>query len=72
MCARLLPLLLGLCGMALPPPAAAIDARVLAPEVEQALRRERVPLAAVSVLVQEVGSGLTRVTLNAHQPVNPA
>lgn len=72
MLARLSPLLLGLCGLALAPPAAAIDARVLAPEVEQALRRERVPLAAVSVLVQEAGSGFTRVTLNAHQPVNPA
>ena len=72
MFARLSPLLLGLCGLALTPPAAAIDARVLAPEIEQALQRERIPLAAVSVLVQEAGSGVTRVTLNPHQPVNPA
>ena len=45
---------------------------VLAPEIEQALRREGVPLEAVSVLVQEVGSGNTRLTLNAQKPVNPA
>ncbi len=53
-------------------PAAAAAAHVLAPEVEQALQRERVPLEAVSVLVQEAGSGATRLSLNARQPINPA
>ena len=72
MCLRLLPLLIGLCGMALVRPAAALEAQGLAPEVERALQREHVPLEAVSVLVQEVGSGRTRVTLNANRPVNPA
>ena len=44
----------------------------LAPEVEHALQRERVPLEAVSVWVQEVGSGSTRLSLNADKAVNPA
>jgi serine-type D-Ala-D-Ala carboxypeptidase/endopeptidase (penicillin-binding protein 4) len=47
-------------------------ANVLAPEIEQALQRERVPLDAVSVLIQEAGSGTTRLTLNAGKAVNPA
>ena len=66
---RLLPLVAGLCGLTL---ATAAAANVLAPEVMQALQRERVPLEAVSVLVQEAGSGTTRLTLNAQKPVNPA
>ncbi len=70
--ARSLLLAAGLWGLALAAPASATDAHLLAPEVEQALRRERVPLEAVSVLVQEAGSGTTRLTLNAQQPVNPA
>jgi D-alanyl-D-alanine carboxypeptidase/D-alanyl-D-alanine-endopeptidase (penicillin-binding protein 4) len=61
--------LFGLCGLAF---ASASAAEVLAPEVAQALQRERVPLDAVSVLVQEAGSGTTRLTLNAQKPVNPA
>jgi len=32
------------------------------------LRRERVPLDAVSVLIQEAGSGATQLTLNARKP----
>jgi D-alanyl-D-alanine carboxypeptidase/D-alanyl-D-alanine-endopeptidase (penicillin-binding protein 4) len=52
--------------------AASAAAYELAPEVEHALQRERVPLEAVSVLVQEVGSGNTRLALNAGKPVNPA
>ena len=44
----------------------------LAPEVEHALQRERVPLEALSVWVQEAGSGTTRLALNADKPVNPA
>jgi D-alanyl-D-alanine carboxypeptidase/D-alanyl-D-alanine-endopeptidase (penicillin-binding protein 4) len=53
-------------------PAAVAAVHVLAPEVEQALRREQVPQEALSVLVQEAGSGATRLSLNARQPVNPA
>jgi D-alanyl-D-alanine carboxypeptidase/D-alanyl-D-alanine-endopeptidase (penicillin-binding protein 4) len=73
---RPLPLVAGLCLTLLAAlaaaPAAAAAAHLLAPEVEQALRRERVPLEAVSVLVQEAGSGATQVSLNARKPVNPA
>ena len=72
MLSRLLPLMAGLGAavcLAVPPPAAA--ANVLAPEVVQALQRERVPLEAVSVLVQEAGSGTTRLTLNAQQAGQP-
>ncbi len=73
---RLWPFLACVCAVAcaaLPlTPAAAADAHLLAPEVEQALRRERVPLDAVSVLIQEAGSGATQLALNARKPVNPA
>jgi serine-type D-Ala-D-Ala carboxypeptidase/endopeptidase (penicillin-binding protein 4) len=47
-------------------------AATLSPEILQALQRERIPLDAVSVLVQEVGSGTTRLSHNAQQPMNPA
>ncbi len=47
-------------------------AAALSPEIQQALQRERIPLDAVSVLVQEAGSGTTRVSYNAQQPMNPA
>ena len=70
---RLLPLVVSLCGLCastLTPSAAAADA--LAPDVREFLQRERVPVRALSVLVQEVGSGSTRLALNAQQPVNPA
>jgi D-alanyl-D-alanine carboxypeptidase/D-alanyl-D-alanine-endopeptidase (penicillin-binding protein 4) len=50
----------------------ALAQRSLPPEVEQALTRERVPLDALAVVVQEVGVGTTHVSLNAQQPVNPA
>jgi serine-type D-Ala-D-Ala carboxypeptidase/endopeptidase (penicillin-binding protein 4) len=73
---RLWPFLACVCALAcaaLPlTPAAAADAHLLAPEVEQALRRERVPLDAVSVVIQEAGSGATQLALNARKPVNPA
>ena len=69
---RSLSLAASLSALLLLAPAPAAAAPVLAPEVEQALRREGVPLDAVSVLVQEVGSGNTRLTLNAQKPVNPA
>ena len=61
-----------LCAALSAAPAAAAAVPLLAPEVEQALRRDRVPLEAVSVLVQEAGSGSTRLSLNASQLVNPA
>jgi serine-type D-Ala-D-Ala carboxypeptidase/endopeptidase (penicillin-binding protein 4) len=51
--------------------AAAAQATPLAPEIEQALRRERIPLEAVSIVVQEAG-GATRFVHNAAQPMNPA
>jgi serine-type D-Ala-D-Ala carboxypeptidase/endopeptidase (penicillin-binding protein 4) len=49
-----------------------VAAATLSPEIAQALQRERIPLDAVSVLVQEAGSGATRVSHNARQPMNPA
>ncbi len=47
-------------------------AATLSPEIQQALQRERIPLEAVTVLVQEAGTGTTRLSLNANQPMNPA
>ena len=47
-------------------------AAALSPEILQALQRERIPLDAVTVLVQEAGSGTTRVSHNTQQPMNPA
>ncbi len=44
----------------------------LAPQVEQALQRARVPTDAVAVVVEEAGSGATRLALNAQAPFNPA
>ena len=69
---RLLPLASSLLALLCFNPASAADTPVLAPEVAQALQREGVPQDALSVLVQEVGSGTTRLTLNALKPVNPA
>ncbi len=72
MSSRLLPLATSLLALLCFTPASAADTPVLAPEVAQALQREGVPQDALSVLVQEVGSGTTRLTLNALKPVNPA
>ena len=47
-------------------------AATLSPEIQQALQRERIPLQAVTVLVQEAGTGTTRISHNAQQPMNPA
>jgi D-alanyl-D-alanine carboxypeptidase/D-alanyl-D-alanine-endopeptidase (penicillin-binding protein 4) len=58
--------------LAWPLACAAAAARVLSPEIEQALAREGVPIDAVSVVVQEAGSGRTQVSLNAGASVNPA
>jgi serine-type D-Ala-D-Ala carboxypeptidase/endopeptidase (penicillin-binding protein 4) len=51
--------------------AATARAATLSPEVEQALRRERIPLDAVAIVVQEAG-GANRLTYRAAQPMNPA
>ena len=72
MSSRLSLLVAGLWALALTAPVNAADTHVLPPEIEQALQRERVPLQGVSVLVQEAGTGTTRLTLNAHKAVNPA
>ncbi len=69
---RLLPIAVSLSALLCSGPVQAVDAPVLAPEIEQALRREGVPVEALSVWVQEVGSGATRLTLNAQKAVNPA
>ena len=42
------------------------------PEVDAALQRARVPHDAVSVLLQEAGTGRTLLSHNAQTPVNPA
>lgn len=44
----------------------------LPPEVRSALQRARVPEAALSVVVQEAGTGRTVMSHQARQPVNPA
>ncbi len=46
--------------------------RFLPPEVEQVLQRERIPLEAMSVVVQEAGSATPRINHNARVAVNPA
>lgn len=52
--------------------ALAAPAWALPPEVESALQRARVPPDALSVLLQEAGSGRTVLTHQAQTPVNPA
>ncbi len=52
--------------------AAAFAAPGLPPEVAHALQRARVPADAVSVVVQEAGSGAPVLQLNAREAVNPA
>jgi serine-type D-Ala-D-Ala carboxypeptidase/endopeptidase (penicillin-binding protein 4) len=47
-------------------------AATFAPEVEQALQRERIPLDALAVVVQEAGGSATRISHNATLPMNPA
>ena len=41
-------------------------------DVTNALRTAGVPLSSVSVVVQDVGASRPALTMNAHQPVNPA
>lgn len=55
---------------ALADPAAAVGA--LPPEVEQALRRARVPEEALVAVVQDAQTGRTVLSLQAQAPVNPA
>ncbi|MES2957601.1 MAG: D-alanyl-D-alanine carboxypeptidase/D-alanyl-D-alanine-endopeptidase [Pseudomonadota bacterium] len=70
MLSRLLPLVVCLCALCFAEASCAAEA--LAPDIEQLLKRERVPPQALSVLVQEVGNGTARLALNAQRPVNPA
>ena len=63
---------LALCGPLLAAAVFAAEPRGLPPEVEQALQRERVPLSTLSVLIQEAGNGIPRLSLNAQLPINPA
>ncbi len=44
----------------------------LSPEIARALHAARIPPDAVTVLVQEAGSGTKRLSHNATQPMNPA
>ena len=53
-------------------PWAAPVARPLTPEIEQAFARESVPLDAVSIVIQEAGSGHSQVALNPGKAMNPA
>ncbi len=47
-------------------------AAALSPEIQQALQRERIPQDAVAFVVQEAGTGTTRLSHNATQAMNPA
>lgn len=47
-------------------------ADALPPEVQQALQRARVPESALAVVVEEVGSGRSLLSEQAHTAVNPA
>ena len=61
-----------MCGLLLAAAAIAAEPKGLPPMVEQAMQREQVPLQALSLLIQEAGSGNPRLSLNAQVPVNPA
>ena len=52
--------------------ASPVRANDLPPEVRSALQRARVPEAALSVVVQEAGTGRTVMSHQARQSVNPA
>jgi D-alanyl-D-alanine carboxypeptidase/D-alanyl-D-alanine-endopeptidase (penicillin-binding protein 4) len=41
-------------------------------EVELLLQRAKIPKTAVTMVVQDVGSGRARLALNEHRPMNPA
>lgn len=65
-----------LCALALclagPPAALAQSEERLPAPVARALKAAGLPQAAVGVLVQEVGSTIPRISVNAAQPMNPA
>lgn len=52
--------------------AAAAHADGLPPDVDQALQRARVPDDALAIVVQELGSGRSVLSVNATKPLNPA
>ena len=71
--ARFLPLLLLACALVnAPGTATASDRDYLPPEVEQALRKRKVPTTSLSVFVREVGRDEPLVSLNSNVPRNPA
>src|SRR6185503_9383536 len=49
-----------------------IAAGQLPKEVAEGLRSAGVPLSNVAVVVQEAGTARSTLTMNAHQPLNPA
>src|SRR5262245_25599191 len=49
-----------------------VAAAQLPKEVADGLRSAGVPLSNVAVVVQEVGSARASLTMNSHQPLNPA
>jgi len=49
-----------------------VGARAMPPEVDSALQRARVPPEAMSIVLQEAGTGRTLLSHNAQTPVNPA
>ncbi len=53
-------------------PSHAAAQSTLPAEVERLLTRAKIPQDAVTMVVQDVGSGRSRLTLNANQPMNPA
>jgi D-alanyl-D-alanine carboxypeptidase/D-alanyl-D-alanine-endopeptidase (penicillin-binding protein 4) len=61
----------GAMSIALAGAAAAAEPTALPPEVARALQRAQVPADALSVVVQEAGDGLVRLSLRPRQPVNP-
>jgi serine-type D-Ala-D-Ala carboxypeptidase/endopeptidase (penicillin-binding protein 4) len=66
------PLISTIAVLALALAATMVNAATLSPEIQQALQSERIPLDAVSVVVQEAGTGSTRLSHHATQPMNPA
>ena len=61
----------GLLSLALLGPALA-RAEPLPPEVEAALRREKLPGSALAAVLQEAGTGQRKLAWNETEPVNPA
>ena len=68
----LLPLLLSVALLNAPGAAGARDRDYLPPEVEQALKRQKVPGTSLSVFVREVGRDEPLISFNSTVPRNPA